>query len=104
MSQKNVDTVELSQLEPGEASKKLVTPQTLDVVKDVQLRLTAVLGEVSLTVAELFALTENSILPLNSLADEPVDLVLDNRVVARGALVIVDDNFGIQITEVITEA
>ena len=99
MSQKNVDTVELSQLEPGEASKKLVTPQTLDVVKDVQLRLTAVLGEVSLTVAELFALTENSILPLDTLADEPVDLVLDNRVVARGALVIVDDNFGIQITE-----
>ena len=104
MSQKNVDTVELSQLEPGEASKKLVTPQTLDVVKDVQLRLTAVLGQVSLTVAELFALTENSILPLDTLADEPVDLVLDNRVVARGALVIVDDNFGIQITEVITEA
>lgn len=104
MSQKNVDTVELSQLEPGEASKKLVTPQTLDVVKDVQLRLTAVLGEVSLTVAELFALTENSILSLDTLADEPVDLVLDNRVVARGALVIVDDNFGIQITEVITEA
>ena len=104
MSQKNVDTVELSQLEPGEASKKLVTPQTLDVVKDVQLRLTAVLGEVSLTVAELFALTENSILPLDTLADEPVDLVLDNRVVARGALVIVEDNFGIQITEVITEA
>jgi flagellar motor switch protein FliN/FliY len=104
VSQKNVDTVELSQLEPGEASKKLVTPQTLDVVKDVQLRLTAVLGEVSLTVAELFALTENSILSLDALADEPVDLVLDNRVVARGALVIVDDNFGIQITEVITEA
>ncbi len=104
MSQKNVDTVELSQLEPGEASKKLVTPQTLDVVKDVQLRLTAVLGQVSLTVAELFALTENSILSLDTLADEPVDLVLDNRVVARGALVIVDDNFGIQITEVITEA
>ena len=104
MSQKNVDTVELSQLEPGEASKKLVTPQTLDVVKDVQLRLTAVLGEVTLSVAELFALTENSILPLDTLADEPVDLVLDNRVVARGALVIVDDNFGIQITEVITEA
>jgi flagellar motor switch protein FliN/FliY len=104
VSQKNVDTVELSQLEPGEASKKLVTPQTLDVVKDVQLRLTAVLGEVSLTVAELFALTENSILSLDTLADEPVDLVLDNRVVARGALVIVDDNFGIQITEVITEA
>jgi flagellar motor switch protein FliN/FliY len=104
VSQKNVDTVELSQLEPGEASKKLVTPQTLDVVKDVQLRLTAVLGQVSLTVAELFALTENSILSLDTLADEPVDLVLDNRVVARGALVIVDDNFGIQITEVITEA
>ena len=104
MSQKNVDTVELSPLEPGEASKKLVTPQTLDVVKDVQLRLTAVLGQVSLTVAELFALTENSILPLDALADEPVDLVLDNRVVARGALVIVEDNFGIQITEVITEA
>ena len=104
MSQKNVESVELGQLEAGEASRKLAVPQTLDVVKDVQLRLTAVLGEVSLSVAELFALTENSILALESLADEPVDLVLDNRVVARGALVIVDDNFGIQITEVITEA
>lgn len=103
MSQKNVESVELGQLEAGEVGKKLVVPQTLDVVKDVQLQLTAVLGGASLSVAELFALAENSIVPLDRLADEPVDLVLDNRVVARGALVIVDDNFGIQITEVISE-
>jgi flagellar motor switch protein FliN/FliY len=103
VSEKNVESVELGQLDAGEVSKKLAVPQTLDVVKDVQLRLTAVLGEASLSVAELFALSENSILPLDRLADEPVDLVLDSRVVARGTLVIVDDNFGIQITEVITE-
>jgi flagellar motor switch protein FliN/FliY len=104
VSEKNVESVELGQLDAGEVSKKLAVPQTLDVVKDVQLRLTAVMGETTLSVSELFALAENSILPLDRLADDPVDLVLDNRVVARGTLVIVDDNFGIQITEVVTEA
>ena len=103
MSDTNVEAVELGEIEAGEVGRKLAVPQKLDVVKDVQLRLTAVLGDVSLSVAELFALAENSVLTLDRHADEPVELLLDSRVVARGTLVIVDDKFGVRITEVITE-
>jgi flagellar motor switch protein FliN/FliY len=103
VSDKTVENLELPELEDSAESKKLVSAPTLDMVRDVQVQLTAVLGETTLTVGELFELAENSVLKLNKLVDEPLELVLDNRVVARGTLVAADDNFGVQISEVIHE-
>ena len=103
MSDKTVENVEFSELEDGAAGKKLNSSPTLDVVRDVQVRLIAVLGETTLSVGELFNLTEGSVLKLDTLVDEPLELMLDNRVVARGTLVVADDNFGVQISEVIHE-
>lgn len=98
-----IENVELSEFDKGDTGKSVVASQSLDVVRDVQVKLTAVLGETTLSVNELFNLTENSVVKLSSLADEPVALYLDNQVVARGMLVIADDNFGLQITEVVAE-
>ena len=100
MAKKVVESVELQQLDAVPGKRKVVTAPALEVVRDVKVRLTAVLGEVSLTVGELFEMAENSVVSLNTLVDEDIELVLGDRVIARGALVIADDHFGIQISEI----
>jgi len=103
VSDKTVENVELSELDDSTGGNKLIGAQSLDVVKDVQVKLSAVLGEAALSVGELFDLAEGSVLRLDTLVDEPLELILDDRVVARGTLVVADDNFGVQISEVIHE-
>jgi flagellar motor switch protein FliN len=100
VAKKVVESVELQQLDAVPGKRKVVTAPALEVVRDVKVRLTAVLGEVSLTVGELFEMAENSVVSLNTLVDEDIELVLGDRVIARGALVIADDYFGIQISEI----
>ncbi len=98
MSETKVENLELSEF-ADEAGGAVVARQSLDVVKDVSVQLTAVLGKSTLSVGEMFGLQENSVVTLDTLTDAPVDLLLDGKVVARGRLVIVDEHFGVQITE-----
>ncbi|HWH82094.1 MAG TPA: FliM/FliN family flagellar motor switch protein [Burkholderiaceae bacterium] len=72
----------------------------LGLIQGVKVRLAASLGSASLTVAELFALKDGSVVKLDRTIDEPVDIVLEGQVIARGRLVAVDDSFGVSITEI----
>lgn len=76
----------------------------LGLIRSVKVRLTAHLGGAQITVGELQALKDGSIVALDRLADEPVDLLLEGQLVARGHLVAVDDNFGVRITEIAAPA
>lgn len=67
----------------------------------VKVRLQVRVGEAAMTIGELLAARENEILVLDRTLDQPVDLLLEGKVVARGQLVAVDDgNFAVRITEV----
>jgi flagellar motor switch protein FliN/FliY len=72
----------------------------LGLIQNLKVRLEVRAGSCELSVGELFALKENSILRLDRLTNEPLDIYLDGKPVARGNLVVVDDNFGICITEI----
>ncbi|NML42931.1 flagellar motor switch protein [Ramlibacter sp. G-1-2-2] len=65
----------------------------------VKVQLQVRVGSASMTVGELLAARENQVLALDRGVDQPVDLVLDGRTVARGQLVAVDDCFAVRITE-----
>ena len=69
------------------------------IFQAVRVRLEARLGEVSLTVEEMLALKEGSVLKLGSRLNDTVDLYLDEQLVARGEIVAVDDHFGVRITD-----
>lgn len=69
------------------------------IFKDVRVELKVKLGQVLLTVEELMALKAGSILKLDKLMSEPVDLYLNEALVARGEIVAVDDNFGVRLVE-----
>jgi len=65
----------------------------------VRARLQVCVGEVEITIGELLAAKEHQVLVLNRSVDEPVDLLLEGKVVARGQLVAVDGAFAVRITE-----
>lgn len=75
--------------------------QNLDLLMNVSLQVTAELGKCKMAVAEILKLGAGSIVELDRLAGGPVDLLVNNKLVARGEVVAVDDNFGVRVTELI---
>ena len=68
---------------------------------DVEMGVTAELGRTKLTVREVLGLTPGSILELDRAAGSPVDVVVNGTLVARGEVVVIDEEFGIRVTEII---
>ncbi|MBB5020298.1 flagellar motor switch protein FliN/FliY [Chitinivorax tropicus] len=69
------------------------------VIRNVKVRLAAQIGNADLLVSDLMQMKEDTVVKLDRLIDEPVDLILDDHVIARGQLVAVGDHFGVRITE-----
>jgi flagellar motor switch protein FliN len=91
--------IELSELPAPQSLGDSILGANLDAVHSVKARLSVMVGEVTVSIGELLAAKADQVLTLDRLADEPVDILLEGQVVARGVLVAVDDNFGVQITE-----
>jgi flagellar motor switch protein FliN/FliY len=75
----------------------------LATVFDVPVNISAVLGKASLSVAQLLKLTQGSVLELDRKVGEAIDIYVNNRLVARGEVVIVDDRLGVTMTEIIKD-
>jgi flagellar motor switch protein FliN len=72
----------------------------LDLLLDVELALTLRFGSRSLPLSEILDLNPGSVIELDRQVEEPVDVLLDGRVVARGEVVVIDGNYGLRVTEV----
>ncbi len=75
----------------------------LESIYDVPVKVTAVLGKTRLNVAELMTLGAGSIIELDRRVGEPIDLYVNDRLIARGELVMVDGVLGVTMTEVVKE-
>ena len=73
----------------------------LDVVLDVPVQLTVRIGTSNLPMREVLRLESGSIIQLDRTADQPVDLLVNSKLVARGEVVVVENRFGFKLTEVI---
>jgi flagellar motor switch protein FliN len=76
-------------------------PTNLDIILDVPVKLTVELGSCQMPMRDVLRLTTGSVVQLDKVADAPVDLFVNQKLVARGEVVVVEDQFGIKITEVI---
>lgn len=74
---------------------------SLDVLLDVPLEITVELGRVRMLVREVLDLGTGSIVEVDKAAGEPVDVLVNGRMVAKGEVVVIEDNFGVRITEII---
>ncbi|MBI3416265.1 MAG: flagellar motor switch protein FliN [Verrucomicrobia bacterium] len=76
-------------------------PANLDVLLDVPIKLSVELGSCLMPMRDLLAMNVSSVVQLDKVADAPVDLYVNQKLVARGEVVVVEDRFGIKITEII---
>src|SRR4051812_9624292 len=74
----------------------------LDLLHDVEMEVTAELGRTRMSVRELLSLTPGTVVELDRLAGGPADLLVNGRLIARGEVVVIDENFGIRITEIVS--
>ncbi|MEK4485187.1 flagellar motor switch phosphatase FliY [Psychrobacillus sp. FSL H8-0484] len=78
--------------------------RNLNLLLDIPLQVTVELGRTKRTVKEVLELTSGSIIELDKLAGEPVDILVNNRHIAKGEVVVIDENFGVRITDILSQA
>jgi len=77
-----------------------VLPKNLKLVMDVELNVSLRFGQRQMPLREVLELASGSVIELDRLVDEPVELLLDGKLIARGEAVVVDGNYGLRVTEI----
>jgi flagellar motor switch protein FliN/FliY len=95
-----IEEIELETLLPFDGDPAADTD--IGLLLEVPLSISVELGRTSLTIRELLALGQGSILQLDRHAGEPVDVLVNGKRLARGEVVVIDEDFGIRVTEVVT--
>ena len=73
----------------------------IDMIADIPVRVTVELGKTRKNISEILALTTGSVIELDKMAGEPVDILVNGKPIARGEVVVIDENFGVRITDVL---
>jgi flagellar motor switch protein FliN/FliY len=95
-----IEEIELEPLLPFVSDPS--SDSDIGLLLEVPLSISVELGRTSLTIRELLALGQGSILSLDRHAGEPVDVLVNGKRLARGEVVVIDEDFGIRVTEVVT--
>ncbi len=77
---------------------------SMQLIMDVQLQVTVELGRAVMQVRDVLALGPGAVVELDTHAGEPVEVVVNNKTIARGEVVVIDENFGVRITEIVSGA
>ncbi|HEY5672419.1 MAG TPA: flagellar motor switch protein FliN [Malonomonas sp.] len=94
----------------AETQDKKVTEQAningrgIDLLLDIPLQVSVEVGRSRILVHDLLQLQEGSLIELDKLAGEPLDLYVNSRLIARGEAVVINDKFGLRLTEVVSPA
>lgn len=79
-------------------------PNNLNMLLDIPLQVTVELGRTKRVVKEILEISQGSIIELDKLAGEPVDILINNKLIAVGEVVVIDENFGVRVTDVLSTA
>ena len=103
MAEENENTEEQEeQVGSGEETEQEHGERELDFILDIPLELSVELGKTKMLVNDLLQLGQGSIIELNKLAGEPLEVYINRKLVARGEVVVVNEKFGVRLTDVIT--
>ncbi|WP_297907090.1 flagellar motor switch protein FliN [Thiomonas sp.] len=90
-----------AQLQP-DAGAGVAGPEQLDLVMDIPVTLSVELGRTKIQIRELLQLAQGSVVDLDRLAGEPMDVLVNGFLIARGEVVLVNDKFGIRLTDIVS--
>ena len=94
-------TVQFAPLAPSVAP---AAQSGLDLILDVPLKVTVELGRTRMQIRDVLELGKGSVVELDKLAGEPVDLLVNGKLIARGEVVVIDENFGVRVTDIVSPA
>ncbi|MCL7929288.1 flagellar motor switch protein FliN [Halomonas llamarensis] len=87
---------------PLDQENNSAASRDLEMIMDIPVKLTVELGRTKLTIKQLLELAQGSVIELDGLAGEPMDILINGYLVAQGEVVVIEDKYGIRITEIIT--
>ena len=86
----------------GGSQDRAASPQGFDLILDIPVRITVELGRTKISIRNLLQLAHGSVVELDGLAGEPMDVLVNGTLIAHGEVVVVNDRFGIRLTDIIT--
>lgn len=87
---------------PLESAATSGAMRDLEMVMDIPVKLSVELGRTRITIKQLLELAQGSVIELDGLAGEPMDILINGYLVAQGEVVVIEDKYGIRITEIVT--
>jgi flagellar motor switch protein FliN/FliY len=100
----NPNNLQLDELDGGQPAGADAKPQTakdLEAVYDIPVQISAVLGRATMQVSQLLKLGRGAVVELDRKVGEAIDIYVNNRLVARGEVVVVDERLGVTMTEIV---
>jgi len=91
------------QVQAGDDALNKLKVQNLDFILDIPLKVTVELGRTSILIKELLQLGQGSVLELDKLAGEPLEILVNGKLVAKGEVVVINEKFGIRLTDIISQ-
>lgn len=98
----NIRQAQFAQISEDKTAGTDEENRSINLIMDVPLLISVELGRKDLTIKEILELSPGSLIELNQLAGEPVDLLINGKLFARGEVVVIDENFGIRVTAIIS--
>ncbi len=94
--------VQPAQFQPFIAPQNpVMQPENIDLIMDVPLEVTVELGRTSKSIKDILEFSPGTIIELNKLAGEPIDVLVNGKFVAKGEVVVIEESFGIRVTEIV---
>ncbi len=99
MNPPNVQPVQFASLQMGPAGQE---SGNIGLIMDVNMEMTVELGRTRKLIKEILGMGEGTIIELDKLAGEPVDILVNHKLIAKGEVVVIDENFGVRVTEIVS--
>lgn len=97
----NVQPVQFSNLQSPAYGP--VDQNNLNLLMDIPLKVTVELGRTQKQIKDILEMSQGSIIELDKLAGEPVDILVNNKLIAKGEVVVIDENFGVRVTDILSQ-
>ncbi len=101
--EKKAEAINLETFDAGGNKGKSIDPD-LDIILDIPVSISMAVGSTSITIRNLLQLNQGSVIELDRLAGEPLDVLVNGTLIAHGEVVVVNEKFGIRMTDVISPA
>ncbi|RHW33314.1 flagellar motor switch protein FliN [Neobacillus notoginsengisoli] len=101
LGERDGEAFQFTELEPNKVGHHTAEDMNLDLLLDIPLEIVVELGRTKKKISEVLELTSGSIVELDKMAGEPVDVYINNKLIAIGEVVVIDEHFGVRIKEII---